>query len=131
MPGNCPTQRIGGAAFLMQHSKVQKIDPRIARSTYYTAEEILRHNTPEDCWISYNGLVYNITQYLAWHPPGTQCMAPYFGYDMTEISAKIHCWVNVARMIEPLLIGVLKGRPLTPKDAKELLAGAHKYDEPM
>lgn len=33
----------------------------------YTEEEINKHNTTEDCWVSAYGKVYNITEFLSQH----------------------------------------------------------------
>ncbi|KAH8581924.1 cytochrome b5-like heme steroid binding domain-containing [Cryptosporidium sp. chipmunk genotype I] len=35
-----------------------------------TREELKAHNSQEDCWISYQGKVYDITKYLEFHPGG-------------------------------------------------------------
>lgn len=35
-----------------------------------TPSELASHNKPDDAWIVFNGRVYNITPYLAFHPGG-------------------------------------------------------------
>ena len=39
-----------------------------------SAEEVLKHNTVEDCWIVVNGKVYDLTNFAPNHPGGAQSM---------------------------------------------------------
>lgn len=41
------------------------------------------HNTKSDCWIIYQGRVYNITSYFGSHPGGDTIMLNYCGKDAT------------------------------------------------
>lgn len=43
-----------------------------ASTTAYAVEEITLHGAPEDCWLSINGKVYDVTSYIAdgLHPGG-------------------------------------------------------------
>lgn len=34
----------------------------------YTAEEVAKHNKPDDCWVIVNGQVLNVTDFLPEHP---------------------------------------------------------------
>jgi len=36
-----------------------------------TPSEVKKHNKPDDCWVIFNGKVFNITPYLEYHPGGT------------------------------------------------------------
>jgi len=33
-------------------------------------EEVSKHCTQEDCWMVFNGVVYDVTEYLNFHPGG-------------------------------------------------------------
>lgn len=41
--------------------------------------ELSLHNSKEDCWIAYDGKVYDITSYIPRHPGGEQKIIPYCG----------------------------------------------------
>ena len=39
-------------------------------SSVVSVEELSSHNKEEDCWVSYDGKVYDITDYIPRHPGG-------------------------------------------------------------
>lgn len=41
--------------------------------------ELAKHNTQADCWISYKGTVYDITNWLPRHPGSADAIAPFCG----------------------------------------------------
>jgi len=42
-------------------------------------EELTKHNSDTDCWISYWGKVYDVTSWLPKHPGGAKAITPYCG----------------------------------------------------
>ncbi len=44
-----------------------------------TRKELAKHNSLGDCWVSYNGKVYDLTSYLPNHPGSAAAIAPYCG----------------------------------------------------
>lgn len=95
----------------MQHRRLKRIPAHEAMGTFYTNAQVYEHRTPEDCWVTYKGQVYDLTQYLAWHPAGSEILLPFLGYDITRACQEAHSWVNIHKMIEPLHIGMLEGPP--------------------
>src|SRR5690554_1471317 len=59
-----------------------------------TKTELAEHCTQFDCWTAYNGKVYNITQYLPYHPGGDKKLMLGAGKDSTELFNRYHKWVN-------------------------------------
>lgn len=45
--------------------------------------ELKNHNVKSDCWVSYGGHIYDITQVFGTHPGGDGIMLKYCGNDMT------------------------------------------------
>jgi len=39
-------------------------------SNFITEDEVAKHNTYEDCWVAYQGAVYDISDYIRVHPGG-------------------------------------------------------------
>lgn len=87
-----------------------------------------QHNTPADAWSAFNGKVYNITPYLAFHPGGEKELMRVAGRDGTKLfgvlrpssyllrpsnlsTASTHAWVNVDFMLDACLVGFLVSEP--------------------
>ncbi|WFD08209.1 4-hydroxysphinganine ceramide fatty acyl 2-hydroxylase [Malassezia vespertilionis] len=51
----------------------------------FTRAEIAKHNKASDCWVTYKGRVYNITEFLEDHPGGEEVVLEYAGKDIAEI----------------------------------------------
>ena len=47
-----------------------------------TAEDLAKHTSEEDCWITIHGKVYNVTEYLMDHPGGMDVMMEHAGTPM-------------------------------------------------
>ena len=70
-------------------------------------EELKEHNTEFDCWTVYNGKVYNITQYMHYHPGGVKQLMVGAGKDCTKYYDKFHPWVNIETMLAKCYVGPL------------------------
>jgi cytochrome b involved in lipid metabolism len=77
-----------------------------------TPEELAKHNTQFDMWTAYKGKVYNITNYLPYHPGGDSILKKgAAGKDCTELFEKYHRWVNMDGIVGKCLIGRLIDKP--------------------
>ncbi|WVQ84356.1 hypothetical protein IAT38_006508 [Cryptococcus sp. DSM 104549] len=72
-----------------------------------TIAELKEHNTPDDAWSVFNGMVYNITPYLPYHPGGEAEMMRVAGRDGTKLFMLTHSWVNMDYMLKECMVGVL------------------------
>lgn len=72
-------------------------------------QELNKHNTKVDAWTAYDGRVYNITQYLSYHPGGEKILMQSVGKDCTVLFNKHHRWVNGHAMLSNCLIGAYIG----------------------
>jgi cytochrome b involved in lipid metabolism len=70
-------------------------------------EELQKHNTEFDCWTVYNGKVYNVTQYMHYHPGGVKKIMIGAGKDCTKYYDKFHPWVNIETMLAKCYVGPL------------------------
>jgi cytochrome b involved in lipid metabolism len=52
-----------------------------ANETGIDSTELSRHSSPSDCWVVYDGEVYDVTSYLLRHPGGSQPIADHCGKD--------------------------------------------------
>jgi len=69
--------------------------------------ELAIHKSQFDCWTAYNGKVYNITQYMHYHPGGIQTLMSGAGKDCTKAFNKFHPWVNIETILAKCCVGIL------------------------
>ncbi|KXJ95948.1 FMN-dependent dehydrogenase [Microdochium bolleyi] len=55
-----------------------------------SAQEVLKHNTAESCWVVLYGNVYDVTEFLPSHPGGSKIILQLAGTDATEEYDPIH-----------------------------------------
>lgn len=53
-------------------------------------EEIMKHNTEEDCWVIIKDTVYDLTKFLSDHPGGKKAIMLFAGKDATEEFDMLH-----------------------------------------
>ena len=80
--------------------------------------EIRKHSTRDDFWTIIRGKVYNLTQYLPYHPGGVDILMSTAGRDGTALFDKHHSWVSEEALLEACFIGVVapeeNGAPSSP-----------------
>ena len=72
-----------------------------------TRQELMIHNTPDDCWVAFHGTVYNMTVFSASHPGGAHLIREVAGSDGTEKFNGIHKKGKL-RLVEHARIGTLQ-----------------------
>ncbi len=80
----------------------------------YSLEEVIKHNTKEDCWMVINGEVYNVTSFISLHPGGSAILLG-CGKDASDLFTK-------RKTADGEKIG--SGKPHSPK-AQDLLDKYH------
>jgi cytochrome b involved in lipid metabolism len=87
-------------------------------SRSFTTEEVARHNKEEDCWIIVNGLVFDVTRFLAEHPGGKKIILKVAGTDASTQFAQFHKPEILAKYSSQLVVGkVEKGAAGTKTSA--------------
>ncbi|CAJ0593400.1 unnamed protein product [Cylicocyclus nassatus] len=74
-----------------------------------TSEELVKHNTRDDCWVHIFGQVYDVTSYLEFHPGGIPELMRAAGTDGTALFNQYHAWVNYESMLKSCLVGRFVG----------------------
>ena len=74
-----------------------------------------KHRKRNDAWMAINGAVYNVTQYMDYHPGGWDELVRGAGRDATDMFNEIHKWVNYQGMMEACLVGKLVDGPSEEK----------------
>jgi len=87
-------------------------------SKTFTAAEVAKHNTEQDCWIIINKKVYDVTKFLKLHPGGKKVLLGVGGQECTEQFNQFHNATAVLGKYGPkLLIGELEGGAKKPAAA--------------
>lgn len=56
----------------------------------FTADEVAQHNSKEDCYLIIRDSVYNVTDYISFHPGGRNTIIARCGREVTGIFTQIH-----------------------------------------
>ena len=72
-----------------------------------TMEEVARHNTEQDAWMVLGIHVYNVTEYLDFHPGGKPEIMRAVGGNGSPLFNSIHPWVNYQYFLKNCLVGRL------------------------
>lgn len=71
-------------------SDLNKLNPELAAKTFFTRDEVRKHNQKDDIWLIINEKVYNVTEFLSKHPGGQRVLRIYGGEDATEAFNAFH-----------------------------------------
>ncbi|KAH9255374.1 hypothetical protein BASA81_006493 [Batrachochytrium salamandrivorans] len=87
----------------------------------FTAAEVAKHNSPDDCWIVIDNVVYNVTEFLNKHPGGSGPLEDQAGTD-TSYQFRMHHGEGILeRSGKKYIVGRLTGndKNLPPNTWKE------------
>ncbi|CUM66346.1 uncharacterized protein PRCAT00004009001 [Priceomyces carsonii] len=76
----------------------------------FTAEEVAKHNKPDDCWCIIKNVVLNLTPFLNNHPGGKESILNYAGRDATESFEMLHEDNFIEKYVKTCVLGRLKGK---------------------
>ncbi|VDM94898.1 unnamed protein product [Thelazia callipaeda] len=67
-------------------------------------EGLAKHTNINDCWILLGEKVYDVTEYLLFHPGGADELLRVAGTDGTDLFNTIHSWVNYDAMLKTCFV---------------------------
>lgn len=76
----------------------------------FTAEEVAKHNKPDDCWVIIKNVVMDATSFLDKHPGGRESIIKYAGQDATESFEMLHEDNVIPRYAPECVLGRVKGQ---------------------
>lgn len=62
----------------------------VPQQSTYTMEQVAQHNTADDAWLVLHSIVYDVTQYLPFHPGGHSELMRGVGRDATALFSMPH-----------------------------------------
>uniref|UniRef100_A0A8C5M473 Cytochrome b5 n=1 Tax=Leptobrachium leishanense TaxID=445787 RepID=A0A8C5M473_9ANUR len=75
--------------------------------TYYTLDEIQKHNNSKSTWIIIHNKVYDVSKFLEEHPGGEEVLREQAGGDATETFEDIGHSTDARNMSKDFIIGEL------------------------
>lgn len=98
-----------GAESVWEEEYARAQEPISRDFVQFTVEEVQRRNTPEACWSIVDGVVYDMTSFIARHPAGGSDIVEYMcGKDATEDFQGEHKGQGEPeKWLETLKIGVI------------------------
>ena len=86
----------------------------LMKASAVTLEELVMHNTSDDCWVLFYDTVYDMTNYAYQHPgPGETVIHPYCGGNGTAAFAGVHP-KSYLSMVDDEIVGPLDSSTLAP-----------------
>jgi len=83
-------------------AKMRPPKPRVV-----TLEEVALHNHSSDAWTVIDGVVYNLTDYIVFHPGGEPKIMEAAGKDATRRFHQVHSYVSAKTILAPHILGHL------------------------
>lgn len=77
-------------------------------SKTFTADEVAKHNKPDDCWVIVKNVVMDLTSFLDNHPGGRESIIKFAGQDATESFDMLHEDNVIARYAPECVLGRLE-----------------------
>eukprot|EP01083_Nonionella_stella_P080989 222824_1 len=89
-------------------SKLNSTNPsEYRRRNRITKEELSKHCSRTDAWLSVNGQVFDVTDYVEFHPGGPKEILSGVGKDATALFLEVHPWVNPTVLLKNFYVGQL------------------------
>jgi len=73
----------------------------------YSLEELREHKNENDAWVAIDGVIYDVTDYLNYHPGGKAILKNMLGKDATAVFNRCHSWVRHDTILNDRVVGVL------------------------
>lgn len=87
--------------------KKVKLAKPLGQFRMVTREELAQHNTRKDAWISIRGIVYDVTNYLDFHPGGVPELMRGVGTEATQLFDEVHSFLNINFIMSKSVVGKL------------------------
>lgn len=81
--------------------------PKPIKLKQFTLKEVASHCHVDSCWMVINDKVYDLTDFIEYHPGGYEIMLEYGGADATNAFNEKPHTLDAADMLEKYLIGEL------------------------
>ncbi len=102
-----PSAPVTAAAPTAAPVKKEAAAPAKKEMKTYTVEDVAKHNKETDCWVIVNGVVVDVTHFMAKHPGGKKAILLFAGKDATEEFNMLHDANVIEKYYPQGIIGTL------------------------
>jgi cytochrome b involved in lipid metabolism len=80
----------------------QQVLPAATSLQVFPVSVVQKHSSAKDCWVVYQGVIYDITAIIPWHPGGAGAITPYCGttQDFARAFTKQHGTSQVGALMK-------------------------------
>ncbi|GAM18566.1 hypothetical protein SAMD00019534_017410, partial [Acytostelium subglobosum LB1] len=101
-------------------------------SESFSVEEVAKHDTVEDAWVTLDGNVFDVSQFIYDHPGGSEIVAPHLGKDISQVfldDTEHEHSETAYNMLQRYKIGTLRGYRKSAPSVSELIRSKVKLSQ--
>lgn len=122
--GNAPVAAAAAAAAPAAAAPAAQPEAVGGASAEFTADDVAKHNKEDDCWVTLNSQVLDVTEFLDEHPGGKKAIMLFAGKDASEEFNMLHKPDVIPKYAAECVVGTIKGEADKIPEEQRVAEGA-------